>query len=154
MVRLLAAGADPNVTAPIHDSANPGHTALLIAARDGLAVAVHALLDAGAEITRVDHFMLAHPAHKAAYMGHADVMRVLAAAPNFERIANAQGPFNGYTALHDAVWHGHGETVRILLDAGVGLEPRGHDGRTASDMARDYGYHEIVLMLDTAAAHE
>lgn len=148
---LLAAGADPNIVAPVHDTQNPGHTPLLIAARDGLAGAVRALLDAGADMTLVDHFMLAHPAHKAGYMGHAEVMRALCDHPGFAEIADIQGPFNGYTALHDAVWQGHEQTVRVLLDAGVSLDLKGHDGETALDMARRLGFGMIAAMLETAS---
>lgn len=147
IVVLLAEGADPNVVAPVHSARNPGHTPLLIAARDGLAGAVQALLDAGADPTLVDHFMLAHPAHKAAYMGHDAVVAALIRHERFAEIADAQGPFNGYTALHDAVWHGHLEAARLLLKAGVRSDLRGHDGRSAADLARDHGYGEILELL-------
>lgn len=148
---LLAAGTDPDTVSPIHDVNNPGHTPLLIAARDGLAGAVRALLDAGADMTLVDHFMLAHPAHKAGYMGRAAVMDALCTHPRFGEIADIQGPFNGYTALHDAVWQGHGETVRILINAGVSLDLRGHDGQTASEMAARFGFEPIRAMLEQAS---
>ena len=149
---LLRQGADPNVMAPAGSPANPGHTPLLIAARDGLADVVRALLAAGADITRVDQFMLAHAAHKAAYMGHADVLRALARHPRFPEIADKQGPFNGYTALHDAVWHGHVEAVRVLIGAGVRLDLRGYDGRTAAEIAQGAGYDAIVALIAACEA--
>ncbi len=148
---LLAEGADPDVVAPVHSARNPGHTPLLIAARDGLAGAVQALLDAGADPTLVDHFMLAHAAHKAAYMGHDVALVALTRHERFAEIADAQGPFNGYTALHDAVWHGHVEAVRLLLEAGVRSDLLGHDGRSAADLARDYGYDEILALLESGS---
>lgn len=151
VAELLEAGADPNVVAPNYDIENPGHTPLMIAARDGLAEAVRALLEAGADMTLVDHFMHAHPAHKAAYMGRSDVMRALVAHPRFAEIADIQGPFNGYTALHDAVWMGHADTVAILIDAGVSLAPRGHDGQTAAEMAHAFGFETVRAMLDEAS---
>ncbi len=126
---------------------NPGHTALLIASRDGYAAIVDLLLQAGADMTRVDGFMLAHPAHKAGYMGQADVMRILTAHPDFPKIADIQGPFNGYTALHDAIWHGHLETTKILLDAGVRTDLKGYDGLTPADLAAHCGYSELVALL-------
>lgn len=146
----LAMGADPDSAAPIHDRDNPGHTPLLIAARDGHAAAVRALLDVGADMTLVDHFMLAHPAHKAAYMGRDEVLQALCEHPRFAEIADVQGPFNGYTALHDAVWQGHAEAVRLLIDAGVALDRRGHDGQTAADMAARFGFEDIRAMLERA----
>lgn len=89
--------------------------------------------------------MKATPGHKAAYMGHSQVARRLVENDNLE--LDAQGPYNGYTALHDAVWHGHTSTVRVLVEAGVRTDLRGLDGRTALDMAREYGYEEIVALL-------
>jgi Ankyrin repeats (3 copies) len=82
--------------------------------------------------------MKATPAHKAGYMGHADVARLLVADPRLE--LDAQGPFNGFTPLHDAIWHGHTETARVYIDAGARLDLRALDGRTPLEMARDYGY--------------
>ncbi len=150
VVAQLAMGADPDTVAPVHDESNPGHTPLLIAARDGHAAAVRALLEAGADMTRVDHFMLAHPAHKASYMGREEVLRALCEHPRFAEIADVQGPFNGYTALHDAVWQGHAGAVRILMDAGVALHLRGHDGQTPLDLAARLGFEEIREMLERA----
>jgi ankyrin repeat protein len=140
---LIADGADVNRMAP------DGHTPLLDAAREGHADVVEVLLNAGADPRIVDHGnMKATPAHKAGYMGHADVARLLVADPRLE--LDAQGPFNGYTALHDAIWHGHVETARVYIEAGARLDLRALDGRTPLEMARDYGYPEIVEMLERA----
>lgn len=147
---LLDEGADPNTVSPVMSSGSDGHTPLLVAARDGLAGAVEALLAAGADQTLKGHYMHASPLHKASYMGHAAVIRLLAGAPGFRTVADEQGPFNGYTALHDATWHGHAEAVRALLDARVQTELRGFDGHTALDLARAYGYDAIAAMLADA----
>ncbi len=126
-----------------------GHTALLNAAREGHAAVVALLLEAGADPRIVDHAtMKATPAHKAAYMGHTEVVRLLVADPRLE--LNAQGPYNGYTPLHDAVWHGHTETARVFVEAGARLDLRGHDGRTPLDLAREYGYPDLVELLEQA----
>lgn len=77
-------------------------------------------------------------------MGHSEVARLLAHGDELE--LDAQGPYNGYTALHDAVWHGHASTVQALVDASARTDLRGLDGRTALDMAREYGYEEIVTL--------
>jgi uncharacterized protein len=105
------------------------------------------LLEAGADQTVSDHYMKAVPVHQAAYMGHAEVIRVLARHHGFREVADAQGPFNGYTPLHDAVWHGHTESVRVLLEAGVRTDLRGYDGRTPLELAREYGYEEMAHLL-------
>ena len=147
---LLAKGADPNETAGFSSNENPGHSALLIAARSGYADVVRILLDAGADMTLVDGFMLAHPAHKAGYTGRADVMGILVAHRDFQKIADAQGPFNGYTALHDAAWHGHDETAEVLLQAGVRTDLKGYDGRTPKELAQTGGYSDLAKRIAQA----
>jgi ankyrin repeat protein len=140
VAELIASGADVNRIAP------DGNTPLLDAAIAGHADVVRVLLEAGADPRIVDQRnMKATPAHKAGYMGHADVARALVADPRLE--LDAQGPFNGYTALHDAIWHGHVETAQVYIAAGARLDLRALDGRTPLDMARDYGYPDIVDLL-------
>jgi ankyrin repeat protein len=126
-----------------------GHTPLLDAAREGHLEVVRVLLEAGADPRIVDRGnMKATPAHKAAYMGHAEVARLLVADPRLE--LDAQGPYNGYTVLHDATWHGHLDTARVLVEAGARLDLRGLDGRTPLDMAREYGYSDLIQLLEHA----
>lgn len=150
VVDLLSEGADVDETAPNTCSGHDGHTPLHIAARDGHAALARLLLEVGADQSRQDSYMPAVPAHKAAYFGHADVLRVLCAHPSFAAVANAQGPFNGYTPLHDAVWHGHLEATRVLLSAGVRTDLAGHDGRTPVELAADNGYADLVAVLQRA----
>jgi len=156
-VRVLLDAADQlevDTVSPMLSSGSDGHTPLLVAARDGNADAVAALLAAGADQTAVDHYMAAVPAHKAAYGGHAEVIRVLAEAPGFDSIKNAQGPFNGYTPLHDAVWHGHLAAAEALVNAGARTDISGLDGKTAIDLAREHGYHDIVDLLQPAGRQQ
>ena len=143
LVRALDAGDHVDTRAP------DGHTPLLDAAREGHEAVVRALLDRGADASLTDHLMQATAAHKAAYNGRADVLAALVRDP---RLAlDAQGPYNGYTALHDAVWHGHLASVRVLLAAGARTDVRGRDGRTPREMALDYGYEEIAGLLGPAS---
>lgn len=144
---LLAEGAEVDTVSPVMGSGRDGHTPLHVAALDGHAEIARLLLEAGADQTIEDHYMRAVAAHKAASFGHADVLRALTAHPSFAAVADAQGPFNGYTPLHDAVWHGHTEAARVLLAAGVRTDLAGHDGRTPLDLARDSGYDAIVALL-------
>ncbi len=109
--------------------------------------AIRLAMDAPKEPTTRPHLMKATPAHKAAYMGHADVTRLLVAHSRLD--LDGQGPYNGYTALHDAAWHGHLEAARALVEAGARTDVRGHASRTAHDMAREYGHTAIVGLLSS-----
>jgi ankyrin repeat protein len=99
-----------------------------------------------------EDLMRTHPAHQAAYGGHHQVLALLRAHPDFIKIRDLQGPVNGYTALHNAVWHGSREAARLLLEAGADTAIKGWDGNTALDLARKYGYQDMVELLEKAAA--
>lgn len=150
LIDRLAKETDVNKRYPVLSSGIDGHSALLVAARDGLAAALERLLQAGADMRIVDEYMHATPAHKAAYMGHADVLRVLAKSPAFAFIIDEQGPYNGYTALHDAAWHGHLEAAEVLLECGANPLLKGHDGCTALDLAVKSGNTQLADRLRQA----
>jgi ankyrin repeat protein len=59
---------------------------------------------------------------------------------------DAQGPYNGLTHLIDAIWHGHLQAVRALIEAGAPLDIRTHAGLTPKEMALLYGYEEIAAL--------
>jgi ankyrin repeat protein len=88
--------------------------------------------------------MGANAAHKAAFWGRPDVMKLLAKS---RLDLNARGGYNGYTPLHDAVAQGHVEVVKVLLNAGVRTDIRGHDGKTALDLAKTNSNSEILILL-------
>ena len=144
---LISQGAVIDTISPRMNSGTDGHTPLHVAALKGQAEVARQLLAAGADQTIADAYMLSLPVHKAASFGHTEVMKVLVADRRFPQIADAQGPFNGYTPLHDAVWHGYLETARVLVEAGVRTDIRGWDGRTPADLAQDSGYTDIVSLL-------
>lgn len=147
-IRLISRDpAQVNAISPVTCSGSDGHTPLLAAARDGKTEVVKILLASGADPKMEDEYMRATPVHKAAYMGYTDVLRVLTEHPDFAKIVDRQGPFNGYTALHDAVWHGHLDAVKVLLDANANPGLRGHDGLTPYDLAVKCGYDEIADLL-------
>jgi ankyrin repeat protein len=143
----LLNGAEVNAIYPYSCNGSDGHTPILVAARDGHAKIVKLLLEAGADVSIGCGYMIANPAHKAAYQGHADVMQVLADHPSFSKIKDVQGPYNGYTPLMDAVWHGHTAVVKILLKAGVNTQAKGWDNKTALDLANEFGYSDISTLL-------
>jgi uncharacterized protein len=145
---LIHNGADVNAISPIIGSGNDGQTPLLVACFLGYSEIVRALLQAGAKETINDYLMAATPAHKACYAGRPEALKVLLElAPGID--LTAQGPYNGYTALHDSCWHGHMDNVKILLEHGVPLEQRSHQGHTPAEFARFLGYEDIAQLIES-----
>jgi uncharacterized protein len=148
--RLLAAGVDVNQRMPITGTHDDDYTPVGIAAREGHAEIVALLRDAGADVRQVVGLMKGTPFHEAAYFGHADVINVLSQTGSEtaeQPDVDAQGPYNGLTALHDAAWHGHLDAVRSLIKAGARLDLLGHAGLTPRALALQYGYNDIASLL-------
>ena len=130
---LLDAGAEVDARTPILGGFDDDHTALLIACRDGHADIVDLLIAAGADVNAVEPTFCAVPLHKATYNGHAAITARLCEAPGID--LDFRGATNGYTPLHDALWHGFDDCARVLVDAGARLDLEGHDGKTPLDLA-------------------
>ncbi|MBD2566029.1 MULTISPECIES: ankyrin repeat domain-containing protein [Nostoc] len=142
---LIAQRVNVNESSPIIGGGNDGQNALLVACFLGHTNLVVKLLQAGANPQIVDYLMKATPCHKGAYAGRPDAVRYL--IENSAVAVNAQGPYNGYTALHDATWHGHTAVVEVLLDANVQMDLRGHDGKTPLELAIEFGYQDIATLI-------
>lgn len=146
--RLIAAGASVEERMPVVGSVDDDYTPLGLAARAGRADIVRVLLGAGADPRRVIGLMKGTPVHEAAYFGYADVLRVLTEKRGQpEPELDAQGHYNGLTALHDAVWHGHLEAAQILVDAGARLDLKTHAGLTPRELALLYRYDDLARLL-------
>jgi len=147
---LIDKNVDVNAKAPLVGSRFDGYTPLLAASFLGHTEIVKILLDAGADPTMVDDQMKATAAHKAGYHGRTETAKVLVdKAANKGLDLNAQGSYNGYTALHDAIWHCHKETVEVLLKAQVRLDLKTYSGHTALGLAELYcgPDSEIVTLI-------
>src|SRR3546814_6488248 len=108
-----------------------------IACLEGDASIVRLLLAAGADPKRSIGLMQGTSLHEASYFGHSHVVRELVSADRAAGMPgsdlSAQGPYNGLTALHDAVWQGHVETAQVLIASGSPLALKTHHpqiGRT------------------------
>ena len=143
--RLIAEGADVNEKSPVVGGPNDGQTPLLVACFNGFTDIVRALLHAGANPRITDYLLKATPCHKAAFAGHPEPVKLLLEQGIVE--IDAQGPYNGYTALHDGVWHGHADVVQVFLDAGVRMDFRGLDGQTPLELAVACGYDDIAARI-------
>ena len=152
--QLVAEDADLEARTPMLGDPDDDYTALGLAAREGHAEIVGALLDAGADPRQLNGLMRAAPVHEAAFFGHDHVLRVLTGHP-----ANAgphaleldkQGDYNGYTAVHDAIWQNHPETARTLVQAGARLDLRTHADLTPVELANHLGHSELARWLADA----
>ncbi|MFT4113186.1 ankyrin repeat domain-containing protein [Silvibacterium sp.] len=112
--------------------------------------AVELLLEHGAHIHQVSHNALRNQALHAcvALSQSAAVLRLLleAGAP----VNSTQA--GGYTPLHQAASGGKGDFVTALLEYGADLSLLCHQGKTASDYAREHGHAEIVELLHRTAS--
>lgn len=134
--RLLSQGEDPEQTA------KDGNTPLLIASKFGYTDIVSELLKFKANPNKVDKLMKATPGHKAAFFGHAKILELLI---SHGLILDAQGPYNGYTALHDAILNSHIEASKVLIKAGASITIEGVDGRTPKDLAIQLGISDQLF---------
>jgi ankyrin repeat protein len=130
---LLNQGFPVDMRAPYLGNLNDAHTPLLVAARDGHLQAADRLLRAGADVNAVEPTFLAVPLHKATYNGRLEMTKLLLRQPGIH--IDYQGPTNGYTPLHDALWHGFEECAALIIEAGAKLDLRGHDGKQPIDLA-------------------
>ena len=144
-----------------------GETALIKAARNGQAVVVNTLLQAGADpsVSGGEVYSLPYPspffrsnlprsvservkisrptaAHHAAANGHESVIAILPLPYSDWRCGNEE-----LTALLLGAAYGHTNAVRMLLSKGAGTETRDRDGMTALHYAALIGHTAMVQLL-------
>ncbi|XXX74574.1 ankyrin repeat domain-containing protein [Sorangium sp. So ce134] len=138
-------GDDLNQVYPVEQTGNDGHTPLLAAARDGQGEICQLLLEAGADPYIPDYLYKAFPIFKSAYMGKLNTAKVQV---EHGVDIHVQGPWNGYTPLHDALWQGHPDIAELLVRAGADVTLRALDGRTPLDIAVEtYGANAPITVL-------
>jgi uncharacterized protein len=63
---------------------------------------------------------------------------------------NTQGPYNGYTALHDAVWQNNLGTAQVILAGGADATIRSNKGQTPLELANANNSKELIALLSDA----
>lgn len=144
---LLKAGQDVNQRRPMYSNRNDWHTPLLVAAREGYASIVKILLENGADQTIPGYPMNAIAFHKAGYMGHAEIVKLLLADDKANEVLDAQGPNNGYTPLHDAIWHGNTDAADAFIQGGARTDLPTYEQDSPEQLATRYQYSDIVTLL-------
>ncbi|WP_207462902.1 ankyrin repeat domain-containing protein [Azospirillum sp. SYSU D00513] len=154
--RLIDAGEDVNARVPMVGSFDDNYTPLAVAARDGHVEIIRLLLEAGANPRGSVGLYSGTALHEACYFGHSAAIEVMCQgheqADKRSDELDVQGALNGFTPLHDAVWHGHIDAVAALVDAGARLDIRNHAGLTPREMAVHYGYDALARLLADAEA--
>jgi ankyrin repeat protein len=83
--------------------------------------------------------------HAAAYAGRTDAAKLLI---EYGIDIDKQGPNNGYTALHDAIWQNNVETAKVLITAGANLTLKSHSGETTIQFAKSNKRKEITAAIE------
>ncbi|HEX8623860.1 MAG TPA: ankyrin repeat domain-containing protein [Allosphingosinicella sp.] len=118
---------------------------LPVAAALGRSTEARALFQASSAAER--HYALAF----AAQHGHAEIIRMLLDAGEDSSRYNPPSAHSHSTPLHQAVWNGHEEVVRLLVRNGARLDLRDtiHDG-TPLDWAKHCGRSAIAAYLEAS----
>lgn len=137
---LLESGASVDAPDPI------GFTPLIYGARAGRDGVVRRLVAAGADPGHAAQVggMGMTALHMAAARGRTQVVRTLLELGVPVDAPNARGE----TPLVWALTEGHPETGLVLLAAGADPDRAGETGYSPRQAARDYGYDEVVAVLE------
>ncbi|KND58206.1 Ankyrin repeat [Candidatus Burkholderia verschuerenii] len=113
-----------------------GENAMMLAALNGDATFVNALIAKDAEVNKKGWT----PLHYAATNGHDDVVKILL---DHSAYIDAGSP-NGTTPLMMAARGGHLSTCKLLLDEGADLRIKNQIGMTAADFATKYNEKDVA----------
>ena len=82
--------------------------------------------------------------HKGAFWGHVETVQFLVTEQKLD--VNLRD-FNGDTPLHDAARFGHRAVCDILVAGGADLSLTNNMGKTAQQVAADYGKADVAASL-------
>lgn len=121
-----------------------GSTPLILASVAGKEDVVAYLLAKGANPNLHElHPMAISALFKAAVFGHSSIAQKLLQSG---ALVNEQGPANGMTPLHDAVFRRRVDVVKLLLSFGADPKLQDYTGRTAKDLAK--GLPELEVLFE------
>lgn len=140
VAQLLA--QDPGI---VKANSRDGFSGLGLAVFFGHLEIARMLVEAGADVNRPsDNVIRVAPLHSAVESGNVALLELL--------LAHGAKPdpveFLEATPLHSAAARGNREMVEKLLAAGADRHRKTKDGKTAADLARQYGHAEIAAELE------
>jgi len=115
---------------------------------EGNALAVKALLFAGASADSFDRDGGLSPLHTAAAYDRADVVKILLKAG----ASVSAKDHDKRTPLHEAAWWGYANIAKVLLEAGASVDAKTYAGWTPLHYAVAHGYPDVVKILLEAGA--
>lgn len=124
-----------------------GYPALGVAIFFGHGALARWLIEEGADVNAyAENANRVAPVHAAAAARDIETMRLLldrGADPNARQVMD-------YTPLHGAASRGDVEMATLLLDRGAERDPRGADGKSVADVAREHGHPEFADWIERA----
>jgi ankyrin repeat protein/ketosteroid isomerase-like protein/muconolactone delta-isomerase len=131
--KILESGGSAEARFPITGTLDDGGTPLLVSARKNAVDMTGLLLRHSADANAKEPVFGAVSLHKATYNGNYEILKLLLKQRDID--INAVGYTNGYTPLHDALWHGFEKCADALVDVGARVDIRGHDGKLPIDVS-------------------
>lgn len=131
--KALDSGDSVESRFPITGTLDEGGTPLLISTRKNVLDMTELLIRHSADTNAKEPVFGAVALHKATYNGNYEILKLLLKQRGID--INAVGYTNGYTPLHDALWHGFDNCADALIDAGARLDIHGHDGKLPIDIS-------------------
>ncbi len=129
----------------VHEYSADGFSPLGLAVFFGHVDIARLLVERGADVDQPSRNALrVAPLHSAVASGTLELVELLlsnGARPDCTESADA-------TPLHSAAGHGSREMVDRLLASGADRRRRTKDGKTAADLAREYGHGELAAELE------